>query len=125
MKRASICSLFFTSCLLCSVFTIHAEAPILSDPPEVDMSAERLQRIGAWMDRSIANKDFAGGVTLVARGGKVVHLESHGWLYEEENIPMRDDTIFRLASMTKPVASIALLMLWEEGHFNLDDPISK
>jgi len=89
------------------------------------MSAERLQRIGAWMDHSIANKDFAGGVTLVARGGKVVHLESHGWLHEEENIPMRDDTIFRLASMTKPVASIALLMLWEEGHFNLDDPISK
>lgn len=125
MKRASISSLLITSFLLCSSLTSQAETPILSDPSEVDMSAERLQRISAWMDHSIANKDFAGGVTLVARGGEVVHLESHGWLYEEENISMRDDTIFRLASMTKPVASIALLMLWEEGHFNLDDPISK
>ncbi|MDP6653520.1 MAG: serine hydrolase domain-containing protein [Gammaproteobacteria bacterium] len=125
MNRSSISSLLFTSFLLCSSLTSQAETPILSDPSEVDMSAERLQRIGAWMDHSIANKDFAGGVTLVARCGKVVHLESHGWFYEEENIPMRDDTIFRLASMTKPVASIALLMLWEEGHFNLDDPISK
>lgn len=125
MKSASISSFIFTICLLCSSLTSQAEVPKLSDPAEVDMSAERLQRIGAWMDRSIANKDFAGGVTLVARGGKVVHLESRGWLYEEENIRMRDDTIFRLASMTKPVASIALLMLWEEGHFNLDDPISK
>lgn len=125
MKCASISSLLITSFLLCSSLTSQAETPILSDPSEVDMSAERLQRIGAWMDHSIANKDFAGGVTLVARGGEVVHLESHGWLYEEENISMRDDTIFRLASMTKPVASIALLMLWEEGHFNLDDPISK
>lgn len=125
MKCASISSLLITSFLLCSSLTSQAETPILSDPSEVDMSAERLQRISAWMDHSIANKDFAGGVTLVARGGEVVHLESHGWLYEEENISMRDDTIFRLASMTKPVASIALLMLWEEGHFNLDDPISK
>lgn len=103
----------------------HGDELMLTNPAEVDMSAERLDRINDWMERSIADKDFAGGVTLVARGGKVVHLETHGWLHQEANIPMREDAIFRLASMTKPVASIALLMLHEEGHFNLDDPISK
>ena len=122
MQRAlAILSLVLAS----SASQVYGDWPVLSDPAAVDMSAERLDRINEWMVRSIANKDFAGGVTLVARGGKVVHLASHGWLYEEDNIPMRDDAIFRLASMTKPVASIALLMLWEEGHFNLDDPISK
>lgn len=118
-------SLLWTITCISLCTAVYAENPVVSDPEEVDMSAQRLERINAWMQRSIDNKDFAGGITLVARGGKIVHLESHGSLYQEENIPMRTDAIFRLASMTKPVASIALLMLYEEGHFNLDDPISK
>ena len=125
MQRPSRIILVLAGFLLLPLFSANAEKPQLFNPSEVDMSAERLQRIDQWMERSIANKDFAGGVTLVARGGKVVHLKSHGWLHEEENIAMGDDTIFRLASMTKPVASIALLMLWEEGYFQLDEPISR
>lgn len=113
------------------VFTIafsgfcFAEGVRLSNPKSVDMSADRLERIGDYMDRAINNGDLAGAVTLVARGGKIVHLESHGKRYIEENISMTDDTIFRIASMTKPIACIALMMLYEEGHFVLDDPISK
>ena len=124
--KFTLAKLLYISCFfLISTSVSNAEKLKVSDPAEVDMSAQRLERISDWMESSIENKDFAGGVTLVARGGKVVHLQTHGWLYEEANIPMREDAIFRLASMTKPVASIALLMLWEEGHFQLDEPISK
>lgn len=125
LRRNILKSIVTVTICVCTGLSIFADELILNDPAEVDMSAERLERINDWMERNIENGDFAGGITLVARGGKVVHLETHGWLHEEANIPMREDAIFRLASMTKPVASIALLMLHEEGHFNLNDPISK
>ena len=64
-------------------------------------------------------------MTLVARKGKVVHFEAQGCRYKEENQPMQKDTIFSLMSMTKPIVSTALMMLWEDGKFMLDDPISK
>ena len=67
---------------------------------------------------------IAGAVTLVARKGKVVHYEAQGWRHKEANVPMTHDTIFALASMTKPIVSAALMMLFEEGRFRLDDPIS-
>src|SRR5262249_39104852 len=68
--------------------------------------------------------DIAGAVTLIARKGKIVHYEAQGWRYKEENQTMPKDAIFALASMTKPIVSTALMMLWEEGKFRLDDPIS-
>jgi CubicO group peptidase (beta-lactamase class C family) len=64
-------------------------------------------------------------VTLVSRHGKVVHLEAQGWRHKEAGEPMRTDTIFRIASMTKPIVSVALMTLYEEGAFQLDDPISR
>ncbi|MDX1567110.1 MAG: serine hydrolase domain-containing protein, partial [Longimicrobiales bacterium] len=65
-----------------------------------------------------------GTITLIAREGRVVHFETRGWMDVERGIPMRPDAIFRIASMTKPVTSVALMMLWEEGHFQLDDPVA-
>jgi len=91
----------------------------------VGMSASRLQRIHAFIQDYIDTDQIAGAVTLVARRGKIVHFEAQGWRYKEEKLPMTKDTIFTFMSMTKPIVSTALMMLWEEGKFMLDDPISK
>ena len=97
----------------------------MAEPESVGMSRERLERINVAMQRYIDEDLVAGTVTLVARKGKVVHFEALGKRWEEENAPMTTDTIFRIASMTKPITSVALMMLYEEGHFLLTDPISK
>lgn len=94
-------------------------------PESVGMSSERLQHLDATMQRYIDANLVAGTVTLVARQGKVVHLRAQGMRYIEGGEPMTDDAIFVIMSMTKPIVSTALMMLYEEGHFVLDDPISK
>ncbi len=94
-------------------------------PEDVGMSSERLGRIRAAMQRYIDRGVVPGTVTLVARRGRVVHLDAQGYRDVEAKAPMTTDTIFRIASMTKPIASVALMMLYEEGHFLLGDPISK
>jgi CubicO group peptidase (beta-lactamase class C family) len=90
----------------------------------VGMSSKRLERIHQYIQGYLDRGEVAGAVTLVARRGKVVHFKAHGHRYKEENAPMQLDTIFTLQSMTKPIVSTALMMLWEEGRFMLDDPIS-
>lgn len=94
-------------------------------PEEVGMSSERLERLNEMVQRHIDDELLAGAVTLVARKGKVVHFEAHGDNWREENQPMTTDAIFVIMSMTKPIVSVALMMLYEEGLFLLDDPISK
>lgn len=94
-------------------------------PEDVGMSSERLGRIRVAMQRYIDRGLVPGTVTLVARRGRVVHFEAQGSRDVEAKAPMTTDTIFRIASMTKPIASVALMMLYEEGHFLLSDPISK
>lgn len=94
-------------------------------PEDVGMSSDRLRRIHALIDTHMTAKDFSGAVTLVARKGKVVHLEAQGQADIEAKTPMRTDTLFRLASMTKPVTAVAILMLVEEGKLVLSDPVSK
>jgi hypothetical protein len=78
------------------------------------MSSERLTRLGAKMQSYIDGNRLAGAVTLVARRGKVVQLEAQGWRYKEESQPMATDTIFRIASMAKPITSVALMILYED-----------
>jgi CubicO group peptidase (beta-lactamase class C family) len=94
-------------------------------PESVGMSSERLERLDATLQRYIDSKMLAGVVSLVARDGKVVHLSALGSRYIEGGQPMTTDDIFVIMSMTKPIVSTALMMLFEEGHFLLDDPISK
>src|SRR5947209_19106582 len=91
----------------------------------VGMSSKRLERINAFIKDYVDTNQIAGAVTLVARKGKIVQFESQGWRDKEANQPMEKDAIFSLASMTKPIVSTALMMLWEDGRFMLDDPISK
>jgi CubicO group peptidase (beta-lactamase class C family) len=94
-------------------------------PESVGLSGPRLQRLSDAMRRAVDDQTIAGAVTLVARRGKVVHLESHGKLDREKNIPMPKDAIFRIASMSKAITSVAAMMLVEEGRLLLTDPVSK
>jgi len=98
---------------------------IQCSPDEAGFSAERLERINIGMQRYIDQKLIAGIVTLVARHGRVVHFERFGMQDIEAHRPMELDTIFRIYSMTKPITSVALMMLYEHGLFHLNDPVSK
>ena len=101
--------------------------PVLeaSAPEMVGFSSKRLKRLSESMQGYIDRKEVSGVVTLIARRGKVVHFEAQGHADHEAKKPMTTDTIFRIASMTKPITSVALMMLWEEGHFQLRDPVSR
>jgi CubicO group peptidase (beta-lactamase class C family) len=94
-------------------------------PEEVGLSSERLKRIHDLIERRIEQRDISGAVTLVARRGRVAHLEAQGLMDIETNKPMAKDAIFRIASMTKPVVGVAVLMMIEEGKVRLSDPVSK
>lgn len=95
-----------------------------ASPEDVGVSSERLQRLSNTMQRYIDSDLLAGTVSLVSRNGKVIHIESKGWKNKENGEAMADDSIFVIMSMTKPIVSTALMMLYEEGHFLLTDPIS-
>jgi CubicO group peptidase (beta-lactamase class C family) len=97
----------------------------MSKAEDVGMSSERLKRIHPMIQGHIDANDFSGAVTLVARKGKMIHFEAHGFADVEAKAPMKTDTLFRLASMTKPVTAVSILMLLEEGKLVLSDPISK
>ncbi len=94
-------------------------------PESVGFSQERLGRIRETMQRHMDAHDIAGAVTLVARRGRVAHLEAHGSMDVEGKRAMEKNAIFRIWSMTKPVAGVAILMLMEEGKLRLNDPVSK
>lgn len=100
------------------------ELPI-AKPEAVGVSSERLERIRRFIGSYIESNQIAGAVTLVARKGKIVHYQAQGWRNKEESLPMERNSLFWLASMTKPIVSTALMMLWEDGIFMLDDPISR
>lgn len=91
-------------------------------PEKAGMSAERLNRIKPVMQSYIDENKLPGMITMVARHGKVVHFEKYGLMDADK--PMQLNAIFRIASMTKPVTSVAVMMLFEEGCFQLDDPVS-
>jgi CubicO group peptidase (beta-lactamase class C family) len=93
-------------------------------PEEAGFSSERLTRIDAMAQRYVDEKKLAGLVTLVARQGQVVHFSAHGVQDLETGVPMGPGTIFRIYSMTKPITTVALMMLYEEGLFQLRDPVS-
>jgi CubicO group peptidase (beta-lactamase class C family) len=91
----------------------------------VGISVERLARIDKMCEEEVANGNLPGIVSLVARNGKIVHWKAYGMADNQEGKKMERDAIFRIASQTKAITATAVLMLWEEGKFQLDDPISK
>jgi CubicO group peptidase (beta-lactamase class C family) len=110
--------------LVLSVLAIAQDLPA-GKPESVGLSTERLERIGTAVQREIDDKRIAGAVTLVIRHGRVALFKSQGMMDREAAKPMRPDAMFRICSMTKPITSVAVMMLYEEGRFLLDDPVSK
>ncbi|MFC2126322.1 serine hydrolase domain-containing protein [Bacteroidota bacterium] len=93
-------------------------------PEVVGMSSERLDRIDAMIEEYIDNGWIPGAVTLIARHGKIVHYKGYGMRDMEAGDPLEKDDIFRIASMTKAITCMAVMILYEEGKFQLDDPVS-
>lgn len=94
-------------------------------PAEVGLSSKRLGYVGEMVRRYIDSGQIPGALTLVARRGRVAHFEVAGDRDVERSLPVEADTIFRIASMTKPITSVALMMLCEEGRVRLADPVSR
>ena len=95
------------------------------DPEEVGFSSEQLGKIESYFQGRVDRGEIAGIVTLVARDGKIAHLSAVGYQNVEQRVPMETDSLFRIYSMTKPIASTALMMLYQDGLFQLNDPLSK
>ncbi len=94
-------------------------------PTAVGMSAERLARLGPWMEGYVESGKLSGCMTLVARHGQIAYWDSRGVADQSSGRPMASDDIFRIYSMTKPIVSVAAMTLFEEGKFQLDDPVSR
>lgn len=94
------------------------------DPAEVGLDAERLRRIDARFARYVDEGKLAGWLVTVSRHGRLAHVSRHGQRDNEAGLPVETDTLWRLYSMTKPVTSVAAMMLYEEGAFQLTDPVS-
>ncbi|MDR3637939.1 MAG: serine hydrolase [Isosphaeraceae bacterium] len=103
----------------------HAKELPKAPPAAVGLSAEKLSAIKPTLQKLVDQEKLAGGVALVARHGKVAYLEPFGYRDLATKAPMTADTIFAIASMTKPVTCVAAMMLVEEGKLSLDDPVGK
>lgn len=109
---------------LFSVVAFAQELPA-AKPESVGLSSERLDRISSVVQHGIDDKRIAGAVTLVVRRGKVAWFKAQGMADREAGKTMPTDAMFRICSMTKPITSVAVMMLYEEGKFLLEDPVSK
>jgi CubicO group peptidase (beta-lactamase class C family) len=113
------------SLLVGLVSTIPAWAFSTGTPEDVALSSQRLQRIGEVFKQEIDKGQFPGAVIMVARNGKLVYSESFGLQDKASSKPMSKDAIFRIYSMTKPLVSVAAIMLMEDGKLQLTDPVTK
>lgn len=95
------------------------------NPEQVGCSSERMKRIGTLLQRYVDEDKIAGVQATVARRGHIVYNNAFGMMDIETERPMQLDTIFRIYSMTKPITSLAVMMLYEEGHFQLTDPVAR
>jgi CubicO group peptidase (beta-lactamase class C family) len=112
-------------CLLAST-TAFAQDPLLrAKPEEAGFSNERLSRIGTTIKADVDAGRIPGAVIAIARHGKLVMFDAYGYRDKAANAPMTTDTIFNIASMTKPMTAVGALMLYEQGKLLINDPLSK
>lgn len=97
----------------------------VSRPEDAGLSANRLQRMDKLMDEYLKNNWIPGAVVLIVKDGKIAYHKAYGYSNIETKAALKKDDIFRMASQTKAITSLAAMMLWEEGKFLLDDPVSK
>ncbi|MEO9891984.1 serine hydrolase domain-containing protein [Aurantibacter sp.] len=113
--------------LLFSTTNFYAQQTTIlkvTSPAEANISQERIDRIDAMLKNAVTENQIPGVVALIARNGKIVYHNAYG-TSNEKGDKLDKNTIFRIASQTKAITSTAVMMLWEEGKFKLDDPISK
>ncbi len=125
LMRNVLTTFFLLVVFLVAAPNVSGQALPVVDPGEVGMSEDVLSRIDSVIQNFIDEKQLAGAVTIVARSGKVVQFQSYGMRDIAAQSPMRNDTIFRIYSMTKAVVSVAVMILVEEGSLELDVPASK
>ena len=118
----SIISFLFIACLLNN---LSGQTLQQVSPESQGLSAERLQRLDANINQWIKEEQLNGAAMVILKNGKIVYNKSFGFANREQKIPMQTDHIFRIASMTKPIISVAAMILYEEGKFLLTDPLSK
>jgi CubicO group peptidase (beta-lactamase class C family) len=112
--------------LMASTLTAFADDPLpRAKPEEVGLSSERLARIGTALKADIEAGRIPGAVIAIARHGKLVALDAYGWRDKAAGVAMTTDTIFNIASMTKPMTAVGGLMLYEQGKILMDDPLAK
>jgi CubicO group peptidase (beta-lactamase class C family) len=114
-----------TLCLSASGAALAEDPLPRANPEEVGLSSERLARIGATLKADIEAGRIPGAVIAVARRGKLVALDAYGWRDKAAGVAMTTDTIFNIASMTKPMTTVGALMLYERGKLLIDDPLAK
>jgi len=116
-----------TACLALLVFLALpvGTATTVGKPEEVGLSSERLQRLAQMIQRRIAAGDLAGAVVAVARKGRVAYVNAQGVADLDTRQPMSSSNMFRIASMTKPVVGVGVMMMVEEGKLRLNDPVSR
>jgi CubicO group peptidase (beta-lactamase class C family) len=100
------------------------EALMAGQPEASGMATERLERIDRMLEEAVSEGEIPGGVALISRNGDIVYHRAFGMSNKAEGLPFRKDDIFRIASQTKAITATAVMMLWEEGKFKLDDPIA-
>lgn len=127
--RAHLANRLLIAASAAAVLTFSPAAGVsqvsLSPAAEAGVSAAGLETLTAEMQALVDSGQLAGAVTLLARNGKVVHFEPYGVQDVSTGAPVTRDTIWRIASMTKPVTGVAMMMLWEEGKWAMDDPVAK
>jgi len=121
IKKMMLVTLFV---ILAASIACAQGIPNATKPEDVGLSKERLQRISAWIQADVDKKVVPGAVVMILRKGKIAYFEAFGYQDREKNIPMTRNSIFRIASMTKPFTSLAIMMLAEEGKIQLPVPVS-
>ncbi|HSJ67656.1 MAG TPA: serine hydrolase domain-containing protein, partial [Anditalea sp.] len=114
--------------MLLIVLSFNINGQDISDkvsPESVSMSSQRLSYIDSILMQAVKKEDIPGAVALVIKDGKTIYSKAFGYADINEETELRTDHIFRIASQTKAITATAVMMLWEEGRFKLDDPISK
>jgi CubicO group peptidase (beta-lactamase class C family) len=124
MNRTNVATLVALILGLCQPTILAGELPA-AKPETAGMSSEKLARVVPAMQTFIDEEKVAGAITIVARNGSIVLFEAVGSADIDSGKPMKRDTIVRIYSMTKPITSVAIMMLVEEGNLALDDPVAK
>jgi len=116
---------FYTIILTCLFSSVFAQKQVVHPPESVGMSSERLERLNTQMHQFVNEGSLSAVQTAIFRKDKLVHFNSYGHQDVESQKPIGENSIWRIYSMTKPIVSVALMMLYEEGHFQLYDPLHK